>query len=735
VTTLRPDLIWALGFANAALLYGMAAASLPILIHLLNRRRHREVPWAAMRFLMTAIKQNTRRIRIEHWLLLALRTLVIVSLVLAMAKPFLEQFGAMIPGRRTHRVLVLDGTLSMGYTVGEASRFEQAKALASQLVKDSPRGDAISLILMGGPPRVVIGDPSPNLDEVRREIGELSQSHTACDLRATFEAVDRVLEASTIPQKEVVFVTDLQATSWRPPASAAESGGEGWTQLLARIEARRPRSVLIDLGKSGGENCAVVDLEVPSPVATAGSNTLIRGVVRNFGRTKVEGLRARLTVDGRLGPEQPVDVAPGEEVPVVFNHRFEGPGEHQVEVAIDDDPLALDNRRRLVVPVREAINVLLVDGHFKSEPYQAETDYLAQALNPSEALPGSGSYVRAEVVTESQLARRDLSPYDVVVLCNVSQFRPEEVSALEDFLRQAGGVVIFGGDQVSADNYNRLLYVDGKGLLPAAVGPSRGDASRREGGIGFDPLGYRHPIIGEFLGQADTVLAGLNQVLIFQHHRLTLPKDSDAQVALAFADGDPAIIEAPRYRGTVIQVATSADAGWSTWPLHYSYLPVMQQIVLQACAGRLSERNIRVGQPYDQAFPAAGAGSPATVTTPANRSVATRLQAAGGVSQFHFEPTDLAGTYQVQIGPPLAEETSFAANPDPAESDLDKVDRAAVAEAVPGWNFLYLTNWRELTENSESVGRRGEFHRPFLYAVLALLLVESFAAWKFGHHE
>ena len=51
---------------------------------------------------------------------------------------------------------------------------------------------------------------------------------------------------------------------------------------------------------------------------------------------------------------------------------------------MDNDPLPLDDRRWLVVPVRESLNVLLVDGHFRSEPFQAETDYLAQALAPTE---------------------------------------------------------------------------------------------------------------------------------------------------------------------------------------------------------------------------------------------------------------------------------------------------------------------------------------------------------------
>src|SRR5246127_210171 len=101
-------IVLALGLANPALMWGLGAASVPIILHLLNKRKYREMPWAAMRFLLAAIRKNSRRIRIEQWILLAVRTLLIIFVVLAMAKPFLEGLGALpvLAGRRTHRVLV-----------------------------------------------------------------------------------------------------------------------------------------------------------------------------------------------------------------------------------------------------------------------------------------------------------------------------------------------------------------------------------------------------------------------------------------------------------------------------------------------------------------------------------------------------------------------------------------------------------------------------------------------------
>ena len=723
---------WALEFANPGLLAGLAAASIPILIHLLNRRKFRAMQWAAMQFLLAAIRKNQRRIRIEQWLLLAIRTLLVLAIVAAMAKPFLESFGNVITGRRTHRVLILDGSLSMGYSNGGTSRFDQAKALAAQIVKDSRQGDAISVVLMGQPPRVIIGDPSPNLVEVQKEIAELSLPHGATDLAATFEAIDRVLDVSSIPQKEMIFLTDMQKTSWNKPTATS---GDGLDRALARLEARRPRSLIIDLGREGSENRAITDLRVEAPVVTAGQGASVRALLHNFGPSRADGVLVRLTLDDRVSSEQLVELPVGEDVPVIFNQHFSASGDHALEISMDNDPLPLDDRRTLVVPVREALAVLLVDGHFKSEPFQAETDYLAQALEPSEASPGQPAQIRCEVVAESQLARRDLAAYDVVALCNMAQFTQGEVAALEAFVDQGGGLVIFGGDQVIAENYNRLLYAEGKGLLPAAIGPSVGDAVKKEAAFAFDPLGYRHSLLAEFRGESDSVTAGLTRALAWQYHRLKLPADSTAQVALAFDTGDPAVFEAPRRRGKVIQVATSADAGWTTWPLHTSYPPLMQRMVFEAASGRLAERNIRVGQPFDQTFPASLAAASVSVIIPQGQIVETRLKSSGGASQLHFEQTDLCGTYQVRVGPPPSLESAFAANPDPAESDLSRLDSTALHEQFPGWNFVHLTNWHEVAQSAAAVSRRGELHRPLLYGALFLLLLESFVAWKFGHHD
>ncbi|WP_315852015.1 BatA domain-containing protein [Tautonia rosea] len=736
----------AIGFANPFLLWGLAAAAVPLLLHLLNRRRYREESWAAMRFLLAAIRKNQRRIRLEHWLLLAVRTLLVVCVVLALAQPFLESIGAvpLLAGKRTHRVLVLDGTMSMTHTSAERSRFSRATEYADAYIQGARNGDAISVLMLGNPPKVVIGAPSPNHAEVREELKQLQPTHGKGDLDATFTKLREVLATSDIPQKEVLFLSDLQAATWQVDPE--------WENALKRnvaaLEEDRANCVVVDLGDTGRSNRAVIDLKLDAPIVVRdGPPVVITARLANFGSEVETGVRAQLVIDGRLGPERRVDLPPGQDVPVAFSYRFEDPGDHVVEVRLDEDRLAVDDVRRLTVPVRDSLEVLLVNGDYNPEPFQSETDYLAQALSPSEGSDRTPSPIGVEVVTESQLTRRDLERYDVIFLCNVARFSRGEIEAIDRFLRRGGGLVLFGGDRLQADEYNANLFAgipgsetfEGPGFLPARIGDvvSSGDeiSEQLAGAPEFDPLDFDHPIVAIYQGAAAQVVSGLTAVRSWRSHDLLVPEGSTARRVMDFTDGRPAMLTMRRHRGTVVQVATTADDDWTTWPLHPSYPPVLEQMTYFAASGRMAQRNVAVGQGLDQAIDTNSLNAVASVLRPDGREEPGRLADEGDGARFLFEGTDLSGVYLARVGPPVAQELTFAVNPDPVESDLSRVDASTLSVLFPRWTFSSWDGGPVDRSEAAAVGRRGELHRGLLITVLGLLLGESTLAWWLGRRR
>src|SRR5436853_1539519 len=97
-----------MGFLAPWMLFGTAAVSVPIIIHLFFKSRFRTVPWAAMKFLLTSIEQTSRRLKFQELLLLALRCLLLAALALAMARPVMSVAKGTGRGDAVDAVFVMD---------------------------------------------------------------------------------------------------------------------------------------------------------------------------------------------------------------------------------------------------------------------------------------------------------------------------------------------------------------------------------------------------------------------------------------------------------------------------------------------------------------------------------------------------------------------------------------------------------------------------------------------------
>ena len=153
-------------FLNPAVLFGLFAASIPVLIHLFNLRKLKKIEFSTLAFLKELQKNRIRKIKLKQWLLLALRVLIILLLVLAFARPTLEgvAIGGTTSAAQTTAVFILDDTFSMSIVDADGSYLNQAKQSIQELVRNLQEGDEVALILVSGGGRDDI-KPSTNLSE------------------------------------------------------------------------------------------------------------------------------------------------------------------------------------------------------------------------------------------------------------------------------------------------------------------------------------------------------------------------------------------------------------------------------------------------------------------------------------------------------------------------------------------------------------------------------------------
>jgi hypothetical protein len=720
----------AFGFGNLLMLGWLAAAAAPILIHLWNKRRYREVSWAAIEYLLAAMRKNSRRMWLEQWLLLLVRTLIIALVVFAVAQPFLEQAGlGFVPGQRTLKVLVIDGSYSMGYKPTDKSRFERAKQLAAQIVEESAQGDAFTLVLMASPPSTIVGSPAAEPRDFLEEIENLKLPHAGADLPATLVRVERILQSAEDAgemRKEVYFLTDLGRNTWVPDLKDAEAAE--YRQRLERL-AQQATLVVVDLGQAGAENLAVTNVAADEPFATTTREVTVSAQVRNFGTQPRNHHPLELHVDDKRIKEAYVDVAAGEQARVSFSHRFDTPGDHVVEVRLGTDLLDIDNHRWLSVPVKEQLRVLCVNGKPATQHMTGATDYLALALNPDAGNANAPGAVQPEVIPESALLERDLSRYDCIFLCNVAQFTSNEARVLENALKHGVGLVFFLGDQVLPDRYNRELAGEqGVRVLPARLKELIAEPQYQ---YRFDPLDYRHPLVAAFQGREQ---AGLLTTPVYKYYRLA--PEPTARIALAFDGGDAAIVEETIHRGRSILIATegslsSTGAGaepWTTLPAWPSFVPIVQEILALAVRGQMTEHNVEVGQVLGDSLEALATRATVSVTSPNGSHEDVRMAMDRQSSRWSFADTHESGVYRVDLGAPVSRNEAFAVNIDTSESDLTKL----APEELPK---EFTTHKRSSLDEADSpnISHRSGVHKTLLYCVLGLLFAETFLAWRFGH--
>jgi hypothetical protein len=410
------------------LLWGLAGLA-PIVIHLLSRRRYRETTWAAMDFLLAAMREHARRLRIEQWLLLALRVLILILLALALADPQFRAESSLAPAAagQTHWVLVLDGSMSMGYLENGANLFQQAQEEARQLAAEARQGDGLTLILLADPPRAVISQPSFDPADVMRELEALRARHTGADLSRGMELVAEIVRQAQrrhprLNQTRVCFFTDLGRSTWE----AAE--GTTVRRLLRELAEDNVEFSLRELGDRQWTNAAVTRLEMLDPYATVDREVRFLAEIRRFSPDEPQRVRVDMLADGQLLRSEDADLTSGADT-VTFQHRFSTPGDHTVQVRLEGDPLSADNRRERVVLVRDTMRVLCIEGH----PGAAR--YLAFALEPRRL---ERPVVQWDVAPESVLLERDLQGYDMILLSNVARFSREESSLLMRYVEEGG---------------------------------------------------------------------------------------------------------------------------------------------------------------------------------------------------------------------------------------------------------------------------------------------------------
>ncbi|MFT7668817.1 MAG: hypothetical protein ACI8X5_001516 [Planctomycetota bacterium] len=746
------------GFVNPALVAGVGLASVPLIIHLLNRQRHKPTQWAAMRFVLAAYKQTRRRVQLENLLLLLMRMAAIAILALAVSRPFTGSDGPLsgLTESRRDVAIVIDASASTGYRSEVDSVYERILDRARELVGElnGSRGDRAHLVMGGAWPRLLSwGDPAGALSAI-------SALHEPTDEQfnlagALSEVLDFAREeaASTNQGRvEIYVLTDLQRNAFvndfeskdfesKPTLDAEDQVDPGAVgglfEVLDELTSLGLTVQVEQLSDSSDlpPNLSISNLEIQGTQLSEGAPVEVRVQVDNHGRSTKAAVRVALEVDGVRRPSQVIDIPGQSSVDAIFPLSFDSSGDHVLRALLEGDRLAADDSRTQVVTVPEPVRTLLVNGSPSADFEKDAAARLMVILEPmiGEDAPfaGSSPFAPMEVtVRELESGDIDISEFDLIWLVNVDSVSPETTLLLEEHVAGGAALVFSLGDRVQADVFNARFYKsDGSALSPAELSRNVAVASRRQGYYRIKEFDDEHPALALFAEKRWRSL--LTEAPFYEFIFATALDDAKVLARIDDASSSPLFIERQYDRGRVYLWTSSMDESWTALPTWGPTLvPFVYDFVRSAGTPPQISKTLAPGQPFVAEVRSFPRQIELVLPGDTRRSIDSEAVEVDGkrwlLPTIEGQDTARAGLYRLKTEG--AGELSFAVQVPRRESQLARLTKLEL-EDLHGSLKLHLLG-EETQEQDGLPPRRGELWRGLAFAVLLLLIVESlWSSW------
>ena len=718
---------------------GLAAVALPILIHLLLRRRYTPIRWAAMRFVIAAHKQQRRRRKIEQILLLIARCLVVAMIAIAVARPLI---GPNAPDRERTVVLIIDNGLGSSTQHADGSTdLDRSRTMAlAEIDRLRPAmGDRVSVFTAGSPPNALIATPTFDLDAARRRIEAIEPEASAPDIAGALELASGGLDS------DGEGVSIVIASGWRRGSiDALKRTGAGKGGIPGAPEAGLGGSMPIDTARQRPTpsdilvvtpveeeraNLRIIGVDIPRRVLLVGDTPAVRQAVIRIDRTgpATGAVAGEITCSLGLAssdhqgsssvsvpfviPEGSRETLVAIELPEVHRLGDAGQAATIASFAIRADAMAdaieSDSRRLVGIRLTDAVDagVIRSRGIRDDNTGISAEAWIGAALQPDQSTP-----VRTREITHGGLDTASLIGLDLIVLARPDLVSPGGWDAISSFVDAGGTLLLFtppldGAQAWTEDAEARMEGLAGLALEAHAVSGDGalvpGDASAKLGLLGAE--------------LAD--LAGSVRV------SRALPVVADpSQIVLQTGSGVPVVVQTS---DRVWLITTALAPSWSDIAARPIFPALIQEIARQSPSRGIS-MTVTAGKPVrlparaSRIKPISGVRTEPTDDTPAPgiRNAANGIRESGAFAAL--------GTGDEPLG-------IIAVNADIAASDTATVSRET-AEATLRDSFPDAFRWMDADESAEGAGPTRDRGLAFwAFAAAALLaVIESLLAFSAG---
>ena len=526
-------------FLFPTFLYGFIFSTIPVLLHLISKRRVRQIPFSSIAHLKELQKDRIRSLKIREILLLIVRTLIIIFIILAFARPALR--GKYSSGSRITAVILIDRSLSMGYGITGDRDIDKAKQKALQVLELFKEKDEVAVIAFDSRPDFISEGFTGDFSGLKEKIPDIDAAHAGTNDSSAISQAVSLLNSKNTPSRELYLISDMHFPFMGDTLEVPEN----------------PPALFLLPVDSGGRQNVSLDRVYPSEELLRSNRPV--PLILHLTNTAKEDIRhsiVNVNMNGEKRAQKLISIPAQTSFVENILLRPEGTGKYHLQVSIEDDLNPLDNHVYASLAVPEKIRVLLIYGS-KEDRY-----YIREVLNPQGEMD---NLFQVKEVNSSGLDKKVLNWGDVIVLASVPELSMDIYNTIKELVQSDGrGLLIFLGEGIQPDFYRETVFRE---LFPCEIESFRSDSSGSVRSFErWDWLDKEHPVFRSLWQDTNPDSPKFS----FYH---ACSEGSMIRPIVRYGSGKTAVGVSESGMGRVMTVCAGADIKGGDFPLKGVFVP------------------------------------------------------------------------------------------------------------------------------------------------------------------
>ena len=684
-------------FLNPAILFGLLAASIPVILHFLNLRKIKKVEFSTLTFLKELQKTKIKKIKFKQWLLLLLRILIILFLVSSFARPTLESTTISGTGSvaKTTAIFILDDSFSMSIVNENGSYFNQAKQIINDIISDFNDGDEVILLLTSNHENSVsLNEKIINKNEIRK----IQISYITKPLLASIAEAAILINKSINFNKEVYILSDFQESTILDKNNEEDG--------FKSVFDESTKLYIFRFGGNEVKNLTVNDLVSNNQIFELKKEVGFTASVTNFSQNQISDALLSIFLNSKINAHQNFSVQTGATKLLTYKTTLSEKGLIEILAELEDDEIEYDNSHYNIIKVPDEIKILLISDN------NVDPKYIRLALSTS-----SDGIFQIDEIPGSRINSSSINNYDCVILIGLE--KGIETDKLIQFVKNGGRIIIMPGYNSSGEILNPIIK---NFNIPTFGGKQTVSGSLQLNS--FEEINYKHPIFQNLFENDSEPRIESPQILSY----LNFSPAGMGENIITLLDGSSFLSEYKYEDGLIFIFNVSPVLSWSDFPLKSIFAPIVNRSVHYLTSNRSNTQKYMTGDNIEIDLSQFKLPQ-IKVVRPDKSEEFINLNTEEKYNFWNYKNSDLPGVYKFYSKDKLVE--AVAVNVSLEESNLKQMSRNDFDSLLNdnGFNGIILNMDNSNYKNEISKARYGsELWQLFLIIALILALIEMYVA-------